>query len=187
MLVTKYWRHGPEWEPININDEFVKFKGEENCSIEELQNGFFSCMEKSDAYVISNPNSYEGYMVSIEFGFATQCILSRLTTLKKIYFTNTPLGYDKFISNPNLTFDAFLKDLYSNPSYQNELSYFKKCTQNADPLFHYDSERDFYDDLKDMYGKTLLLQSRGGLVIGLDSLLSKDKNTVLPNDQEHEL
>lgn len=155
--------------------------------MEELQNGFFSCMSKSDAYVISNPNSYEGYMVSTEFGFATQCILSGSSTLKKIYFTNTPLGYDKFISNPNLTFDTFLKNLYSNPIYKNELSYFRKNKQKADPLFHYNSERDFYDDLIDMYGKILLLQSHRGLVIGIDSLLNRDKDTALPDGQEHEL
>lgn len=134
-------------------------------------------MERSDAYVIANPNSYEGYMVSIEFGFATHCILSGSSTLKKIYFTNTPLGYDKLNSNPNLTYDTFLRNLYNNPIYQNELSYFRKIKNKADPLFHCNSERDFYNDLIDMYGKILLLQSRESLVIGLDNLLNKDKDT----------
>ena len=56
----RYQHHGEEWKPININDEFVRFKGEENIPVTELQNGFFSCMDRSDAHVISNPNSYEG-------------------------------------------------------------------------------------------------------------------------------
>lgn len=80
-------------------------------------------MEKSDIYVICNPNSYEGFMVSIEFGYATYNILSSSGTLKKIYFTNTPIGYDKFNSDLGLSFDTFLENLYNNPNYQNELAF----------------------------------------------------------------
>ena len=171
----------------------MKFKGEENTSMEDLQKGFFSCMDKSDIYVISNPNSYEGYMVSIEFGYATYSILHSSSSLKKIYFTNVPLGYDKFSSNLSLSFGTFLENLYKNPSYQNELDFFIKHTNSKDDIFGYTCERDFYDDLKDMYGKILLLQSRGNLVIGLENLLVRNKNTMQPiqhsisDDDEYEL
>lgn len=193
MPVIRYWHHGTEWEPININDEFVKFKGEENTSIEDLQKGFFSCMEKSDIYVICNPNSYEGFMVSVEFGYATYNILHSLGTLRKIYFTNPPLGYDKFNSDLGLSFDTFLKNLYNNPSYQNELAFFRKHRDSKNLDFRYTCERDFYGDLKDMYGKVLLLQSGGNLVIGLENLLDKNKNVIqftqhsISDDDEYEL
>ena len=150
-------------------------------------------MDKSDAYVICNPNSYEGFMVSIEFGYATCSILHSSGTLRKIYFTNIPLGYDKFNSNVNLSFDTFLENLYNNPLYQNELAYFRKIRNDKDPYFGYTCERDFYDDLKDMYVKVLLLQSRGNLVIGLESLLDKNRNAIqssqhsISDDDEYEL
>lgn len=148
-------------------------------------------MENSDIYVICNPNSYEGFMVSIEFGYATYNILRSLGTLRKIYFTNIPLGYDKFNSDLGLSFDTFLKNLYNNPSYQNELAFFRKTQANKDSNFRYTCERDFYEDLKGMYGKTLLLQSRGGLVIGLENLLDKnviqDTQHSISDDDEYEL
>lgn len=150
-------------------------------------------MEKSDIYVICNPNSYEGFMVSVEFGYATYNILHSLGTLRKIYFTNTPLGYDKFNSDLGLSFDTFLLNLYNNPSYQNELAFFRKHRDSKDLDFRYTCERDFYDDLKDMYGKVLLLQSGGNLVIGLENLLDKNKNVIqftqhsISDDDEYEL
>ncbi len=150
-------------------------------------------MEQSDVYVICNPNSYEGFMVSIEFGYATHNILHSLGTLRKIYFTNTPLGYDKFNSDLGLSFDTFLENLYNNPHYQNELDFFRKHRYSKDLDFKYTCERDFYDDLKDMYGKVLLLQSRGNLVIGLESLLDKNKNIIkssqysISDEDDHEL
>lgn len=150
-------------------------------------------MDKSDIYVISNSNSYEGYMVSIEFGYATYSILHSSSSLRKIYFTNIPLGYDKFNSDIDLSFDTFLENLYKNPSYQNELAFFIKHSNNKNNVFQYTSERSFYDDLKDMYGKVLLLQSRGNLIIGLEDLLVKNKNEIpakqhpIPDDYEYEL
>ena len=188
----KYQHHCAEWEPVNINDEFVRFKGEENISIEELQEGFFSCMDKSDAYVISNPNSYEGFMVSVEFGYATNSILNSKGPLKKIYFTNTPLGYDKLDSEPIMPYETFLKKLYNDPSYQNELAYFKKSINSNDRNFRYTSERDFYDDLIDRYSKLLVLKSRGDLIIGLESLLEnyrgkKNGQDITTYDDEYEL
>lgn len=174
-----------EWEPINIKDEFVKFKGEEKTSSSELQKNFFSCIEQSDAYIISNPNSYEGFMVSIEFGYATACITSDKSPLKRIYFTNTPLGYDKFQISPNLDFETFLKNLYTNPEYKNELSFFKKH-KSPKGVLEFTSEKDFFHDLKNMYGKLLYLQSHNGLVIGIESLINKDKK-ISQDDSEPEL
>ena len=116
-----------------------------------------------------------------------------LGTLRKIYFTNTPLGYDKFNSDLGLSFDTFLLNLYNNPSYQNELAFFRKHRDSKDLDFRYTCERDFYDDLKDMYGKVLLLQSGGNLVIGLENLLDKNKNVIqftqhsISDDDEYEL
>lgn len=148
-------------------------------------------MDRSDAYVISNPNSYQGFMVSIEFGYATYSILNSCSELKKIYFTNVPLGYDKFELNPNLSFDTFLKNLHNNPKYQNELDFYNKIANKKDPNFSYPCERDFYTDLQEMYAKVLLLQSQGKLVIGLDSLLDKSNGVsqprILQDEDEYEL
>ena len=45
-----------------------------------------------------------------------------LGTLRKLYFTNNPLGYDKFNSDLGFSFDTFLKNLYNNPNYQNSFN-----------------------------------------------------------------
>ena len=129
-------------------------------------------------------------MVSIEFGFATACIMSDDSSpMKRIYFTHTPLGYDKFKSNPALSYETFLKEIYTNPSYRNELAYFNKhCLPNDG--FGFTCEEDFYYDLKNMYVKLLHLDSCGGLVIGIESLLNKNKNghqSYRQNDDEPEL
>ena len=115
-------------------------------------------MNQSDAYVICNPNSYEGFMVSTEYGYAVFHILHSSDTLKRIYFTNTPLGYDKFSTGVDLSFETFLENLYKNPDWQNELAYYKKIRESK-TAFKFLSERDFYDDLKVMYLNLLFLQS----------------------------
>lgn len=136
---------------------------------------------------------WEPININDEFGYATYNILHSLGTLRKIYFTNTPLGYDKFNSNLGLSFDTFSKNLYNNSNYQNELAFFRKTRASKDLDFRYNCERDFYDALKDMYGKVLLLQSRGNLVIGLESLLDKNQNVIqstqysISDDDEYEL
>ena len=135
-------------------------------------------MDRSDAHVISNPNSYEGFMVSVEFGYATSCILDPKSPMKRIYFTNTPLGFDKFNSEKIPSYDFFLHSLYTDPSYKNELQYFIKSKEKNDIDFRFPDERSFYDDLLDMYGKLLLLQSKGALIIGLESLLDNNKNKI---------
>lgn len=137
-------------------------------------------MDRSDAHVISNPNSYEGFMVSVEFGYATSCILNPKSHMKRIYFTNTPLGFDKFNSWKIPSYDSFLHSLYTDQSYKNELQYFIKSKEKNDTYFRLLDERSFYDDLLDMCGKLLLLQSKGALIIGLESLLDNNKNKIQP-------
>lgn len=117
-------------------------------------------------------------MVSVEFGFATACILDFQSRLKKICFTDTPLGYDKFNSKINLSLESFVDNLYNNPSFQNELAYLKKnrILPDSGAIFGFTSEKDFYYDLKEMYDKIMFLKNIGGLVIGLESLLNNNKN-----------
>lgn len=140
-------------------------------------------MNRSDAHVISNPNSYEGFMVSIEFGYATGCILDPKSPMQRIYFTNTPLGFDKFNSEKIPSYDFFLHSLYTDPSYKNELQYFNKSKEKNDAVFRFYDELSFYEDLLDMYGKLLLLQERGALIIGLENLLNK-KTDIIHNEEE---
>ena len=87
---------GNEWEPININDEFVKFRGEENIPIEVLQSEFYRKINIiADAFVVVDRGGYLGSTVTKELLFAL--IVTQLTDkLKKIYFTETPLFYDTF-------------------------------------------------------------------------------------------
>lgn len=67
---------GEEWTPINSEDGFVKFKGEEYMNPVDLQKGFLDTMLKSDAYVIVDYNGYVGQTVAGEFGFASASVLS---------------------------------------------------------------------------------------------------------------
>ena len=172
----KYQPHGEEWEPINNTDDYVRFKGEENASAFELQEGFLSCIDQSDAYVICNPNSYEGFMVSFEFGYASACILQGKGPTKYICFTETPLGFDKFSLTEKMSVEEFRQKLYTEPSYSKELEYFRKIREKGDSYFGYDDEDDFYEDLLRMYGKLKLLDARGALIIGLDNLIEMGKN-----------
>lgn len=67
---------GEEWTPINLKDDFVRFKGEEYMSAVDLQKGFLDAMKQSDAYVIVDYNGYIGQTVSAEFGYAAAFALS---------------------------------------------------------------------------------------------------------------
>lgn len=171
----KYWHHGEEWEPINNTDDYVRFKGEENASPFELQEGFLSCIDQSDAYVICNPNSYEGFMVSFEFGYASARIIQGKGPMKYICFTETPLGFDKFSSVEKLTAEDFRQKLYKDPNYSKELEYYRKIREKSDGYFGYNDESDFYEDLSSMYGKLKLLEKRGALIVGIDKLRELDK------------
>lgn len=131
-------------------------------------------MDQCDVHVISNPNSYEGFMASVEFGYALYSILHSIGSCKKICFTNTPLGYNIFKYSPNLLFDDFKKNLYSNPLYANELKFYRKIRDKNDENFNIPSEESYYEDLKCGYGNLLVLENRGALVIGLDKLLYRD-------------
>lgn len=152
----------------------MKFKGEEDKTVQELQDGFFSCMDECDVHVISNPNAYEGFMASVEFGYALSSVLNSSGSCKKICFTNAPLGYNILKRCPDLSFEDFKKNLYSNPLYANELSYYRKIRDKNDRHFNIPSEEDYFLDMKYRYGSLLMLEERGALIIGLDKLLGRD-------------
>ena len=81
---------GGEWEPININDEFVKFKGENEIPREILQSEFNrKFCEEADAFVIVDGGGYLGYTVTQEI----MLVLAVNLTLHRrflIYFTEEP-------------------------------------------------------------------------------------------------
>lgn len=164
---------GSDWEPINNNASFIKFKGEENTPIFNLEEGFLNSMLQSDVFVICNANHREGYAVSFEFGFATAAILSKSGPLKKICFTNPPLGYDKFKANPALSMEEYIYNLFHDPSYHHELSAYENHNDRESD-FHWPTPEDMYIDMKDWFQKMLVLDSRGAFEIGLDSLLNKN-------------
>lgn len=161
---------GEEWVPVNQDDSYVRFKGEEEKSAVELQEGFYDSMEQSDAYIICNPNSYEGLAVSVEFGYATSLILNKESNLKQIYFMEPPLGYDIFKENPEISKQEFKEALNNNEKFKNELAYFKKFLDSSETI-SYSSFGEFYNDLRDLFGKVIYLEEKGVVTIGVDSLL----------------
>lgn len=168
-----------EWEPIYSRDGFVRFKGEEEMSAYDLQNGFFRKMEESDAYVICNSNGYMGFAVSIEFGYATQLLLDCNSNMKQMYFSEIPLGYNicksMQIRGKALSVEEFKKELLGNSAHKNELSFFKKFL-NGNGMISYNSVADFYSDIINMFVKISALQSKGLLTIGLQDLLKEKKS-----------
>ena len=81
---------GGEWEPINIDDEFVKFKGEEDIPIKVLQEEFNQKINyEADAFVVVNSNGYIGYTAATEILLAIGVNLSNINNLP-IYFTEEP-------------------------------------------------------------------------------------------------
>lgn len=168
-----------EWEPINTEDAFVRFKGEEEKSIADLQKGFFESMEKSDAYIICNPNGYTGFAVAIEIGFAEELIKEN-ENLKQIYFTENPLGYrifhNKLLRGERLTVEEFKRQLFENPEYENELAFFKKFLNNPEEMIRYASPDDFYEDLLRMFAKISVLRGKGMVTIGIETLLKEKQH-----------
>lgn len=81
---------GGEWEPININEEFVKFKGEGDIPREILQGEFYrKICEDADAFVAVDGNGYLGYTITQELLYA---ILHNLSLHRRflVYFTEEP-------------------------------------------------------------------------------------------------
>ena len=81
---------GTEWEPININDEFVKFMGENDIPRELLQDEFMRKINQdADAFVAVDSNGYLGYTVTFELIYA---ILLNLALHRRflVYFTEEP-------------------------------------------------------------------------------------------------
>ena len=66
-----------EWEPNIDENENVKFNGEENVPISDLEANFLYNMISSDIFIIHNPNSYVGYMAYAEFFLAYYIILNK--------------------------------------------------------------------------------------------------------------
>ena len=95
---------GGEWEPININDEFVKFKGEDEIPIETLQNEFYcKVLQDADAFVVVNSNGYLGYTATVELAYAMGFNLT-LQRRFSIYFTEEPTIFkeiDKGVAYPD--------------------------------------------------------------------------------------
>lgn len=171
---------GEEWSPINKNAEFIKFKGEEDKSIKELQDGFFDKMEESDAYIVCNLNSYQGMAVSTEIGYATAIMLSKEPKkLKQIYFMNQPLGYELIKKNPSICIEDFEQQVRNDPQYKNELNYYQKFFDEV-----YTKFSDFYSDVWDFAAKVFFLERKGLATIGLDSILIAKKEKQQSDDEE---
>ena len=66
-----------EWEPKEDDEGSVKFKGEEETDIANLELNFLYNMVSSDIFVICNPNNYVGYMAYAEFLLAYYVILNK--------------------------------------------------------------------------------------------------------------
>lgn len=169
---------GDEWIPINKDDSFIKFKGEEDRTIAELQDGFFDKMDLSDAYIICNPNSYEGMAVSVEFGYACASILNKTSNLKQIFFMEKPLCYELFKGNPNISEEEFKQAVLDNPKYKKESEYYRKFLNNSKTEISYGSISDFYCDLRDFFVKVLVLEKMGGITIGLDSIFMNKEQEI---------
>ncbi len=145
---------GNEFEPINVNDEFVKFKGEENLPIEILQGEFYRKINIiADAFVVVDRDGYIGSTVARELLFAT--IVTQLTDkLKKIYFTETPLFYDVF-GEGNFVLEDF------------EQSIVNKGLQPPPQI------EDIYPFYMELY-RQMRTNKKVHFVVGLDELLQKE-------------
>lgn len=66
-----------EWEPKEDDEGSIKFKGEEETDIANLELNFLYNMISSDIFVICNPNNYVGYMAYAEFLLAYYVILNK--------------------------------------------------------------------------------------------------------------
>ena len=96
---------------------------------------------------------------------------------KQIYFTESPLGYrifqNKLLRGERITVEEFKRQLWENPEYENELTFFKKFLNNPDEMIIYVSPEDFYEDLLRMFTKISDLRRKGMLTIGIETLLQK--------------
>ena len=80
-----------EWEPSITENGFVKFKGEEDKSIKDLENGFLDKIVEADAVVVYNPRGYVGDTAGMETGFIYG-IMCKADNNKKLYFTEPLIG-----------------------------------------------------------------------------------------------
>lgn len=178
---------GDEWEPINNGESFVKFKGEENKTVQELQDSFFEKMRMSDAHVICNFESYLGMASSVEFGYAAMALLNKSCNLKHMYLMNPPFFYSLFSNGNRVNIETFKDLLFNSSDYRNVLDFYKKFLGASDGVFGYESIEDFYEDLRVFSVQVEFLQAKGLLTIGLDQLLSINKDNISdkPKDTEN--
>ena len=147
---------GNEWEPININEEFVRFRGEENTPAKVLQSEFYRKINTTaDAFVIVDRDGYIGNTVTKELLFAS--IVTQLTDkLKKIYFTETPLFY-KIFKEGNFTLESF------------EQSAISKGLQLPSEI------EEIYPFYMEIY-RQMCTNKNINFIVGLDDLLQKEDN-----------
>lgn len=182
-----------EWEPIDINSNFVKFRGEEDKSAEELQKSFLESMLKSDSYVICDHNGYMGMTVCCEFGFASALLYAnsksaqqreknraRGVKLNHIYLTDPPIGFKFWKENgeviPNLT-----ELIIESPEFKFEREFYLKNTNKASSLQYSDIE-DFIEDIVRLNGQIFLGLERGFITVGIDELLCQFKEESKSKD-----
>ena len=180
---------GDEWEPIDNSKSFVRFKGEENNTVQELQDSFFEKMRISDAHVICNFDSYLGMASSVEFGYAAMALLNKSCNLKHMYLMNPPFFYSLFSNGNRITIETFKDLLFNSSEYRNALGFYKKFLGAPDGVFGYESVEDFYEDLRVFSVQVEFLQMKGLLTIGLDQLLdiNKDKTSDKSKDTTSDL
>ncbi len=167
---------GSEWEPINIEDSYVRFKGEEETSIQELQTEFYrKILEDADAFVIVNKDGYLGSTATNEVLYASVINLTN-TRRYPIYFTETPTIVKVFDDIPEHISIFGLKTRFIGPDELREklLNYGLDITQEE------------YDELCPFHCKLFELMNNypGMYVIGIDNLLEKKDNKVKHKCQE---
>lgn len=158
-------------KPIDSDDNFVRFSGETEIKPQDLEMGFLSTLQESDAFVIVDIDGYIGGAVSSELGYATALATSELLQnqrLKKIYFTEQPMCCKIFADSNAPTCDEFVSRLYTDPAYSNVQAYFLKYRED------YEDEADCYYDLINLKGWINNLEQKQVLKIGIDELLNRE-------------
>ena len=155
---------GGEWEPINLDDEFVKFKGEETVPREVLQGQFYGKInEIADVFVVVDKDGYIGETVINEILDAMDISQVRVK-LKAIYFTETPFFYEIF-NNAGLHYKDFVNYLLAN----------REDNKRLIPLVRQNWEK--YNEIyRQMCGNPNI-----SFVIGIDNLTRNHSNNLRPS------
>lgn len=109
-----------DWEPMQDENGSIKFKGEQNIPITELELNFVNNMLLSDIFVICNPDSYVGYMAYEEFSLAYYSIINKtLSSIPQKFILEEPLS-DKDFQYYNEHYDEF-RNVFAYKAYREEL------------------------------------------------------------------